>query len=83
MECTCHISNLRCKNEKCLLLINARGLFKSEASNILRSIMTRLHQQGFTKKECVRALRRELNHKNQIQFDLFDETAEQIWGKDV
>ncbi len=82
MECTCHISNLKCKNEKCLLLITARGTFKAEVSNMLRFIMNRLEQQGFTKKECVRALRRELNHKNKVQYDLFDETAEIVWGKD-
>lgn len=78
--CTCHISNLRCKNERCLLLITARGLFKKEVSNIMRAIMNNLKKSGFERKDCVRALRRELNHKNQIQYDVFEETAETIWG---
>lgn len=77
--CTCHISNLRCKNQNCSLLITARGLFKSEASKILFVIMKGLKQQAFSKKECIRALRREFNHKNQINHDLFDEIANQIW----
>ncbi len=77
--CTCHISNLRCKNEKCLLLITARGLFKSKLGDILGSIFENLQQQGFQKKECVRALRREVNHRNSIQHDIFDVMANAIW----
>ena len=80
-ECTCHISNLKCKNEKCILLITARGLFKSEINNILQSIMKNLYKEGFAKKECVKALRRELNNKNNIQYDIFDQVADRIFNE--
>lgn len=81
-SCTCHIRNLRCKNEKCQLLIQARGNFKSGVCDILIHLMSYLHKNGFNKKECLRAFRRELNHKNNIQYDIFDEVALQVWGKD-
>jgi len=77
--CTCHISNLSCKNQKCRLLIVARECFKKEVSNILINIMTRLFQQEFSKKESIRALRRELKHLNKLNLDLFDETANLVW----
>lgn len=80
--CTCHISNLKCKSQQCELLITSRGLFKTEVANILFAILKNLKKAGLERKDCIRALRRELNHKNQIQHDLFDETANRIWGID-
>lgn len=79
--CTCHISNLRCKDKKCAILISARAHFKTEVSNSLHSIFKRLHKDGFSRKDCIRALRREINHRNNIQFDLFEEVAQTIWGE--
>ena len=79
--CTCHISNLKCKNERCEILKATRKVFKNEVCKLLHAIMRPLQMQGYTRKECVRALRRELNHKNQIQYDMFDEMADTIWGE--
>jgi len=78
--CTCHISNLRCKNEQCYLLIVARSVFRTEVVYILSSIMKELKQEDFSARECVMALRRELKRTNNIQCDLFDQTANSIWG---
>ena len=77
--CTCHTSNLRCKNEKCSKLIKAREAFKKEVGNTVRSLFYNLKESGFERKECVRALRREILHKTNYGFDLFDEVAEDFW----
>lgn len=79
MACTCHISNLRCKNERCQELIAARGVFKEQVAALLRFHMGPLSLRGFDSKECVRAFRREINHKNKILLDVFDEVAKSIW----
>jgi hypothetical protein len=80
--CTCHISNLRCKNERCAELIEARRVFKEQISAILRSHMGPLSLRGFDKKECLRAFRREINHRNQFHLDVFDEVARSIWKEE-
>jgi hypothetical protein len=80
--CTCHVSNLRCKNSKCIALINERANFKEKVFDITLSKMKILKENGFTKKEVVRALRREVKHVNNLQFDLFDEAAKLIWREE-
>ncbi len=77
--CTCHISELRCKNEKCQLMKNARSSFKSDIAEKIVDLLEIMKLQGFEKKDCIRALRRELNHKNELQYDVFDVMANSIW----
>lgn len=77
--CTCHISNLRCKNPTCKQLIVAREVFRTEVAICIQRIFDHLKKNGFDKKESIRALRREILHKGKLQFDLFDQIAEEIW----
>lgn len=77
--CTCHISELRCKCEKCELIRKAREIFKSEFAEMLGNTFEKLHALGFEKKKCIRALRRECNHKNELQYDIFDVMANAVW----
>ncbi len=79
LACTCHISNLKCRNERCQILIKARGLFKQEVIKILNPLFIKLKNEGFTRKESIRCLRREILHKNNRMLDLFDETANLHW----
>lgn len=79
--CTCHISNLRCKNEKCEHPIIEQEAFKTSMCYVLEGIMRVLKDQGFDKKTCVKALRRELNHKDQLELAACDEIADKVFIK--
>lgn len=77
--CTSHISCLRCKCAKCDLLKKIRCDFKTDVAKLTEKFMYFLKKNGCTKKESIRSLRREINHKNNLQHDLFDEVANEIW----
>ena len=79
LECTCHISELRCNAEKCLLMKEARESFKIELNKLLLGLFQKLKEKGFGKKESIRALRREANYKNELQYDIFDQIANFTW----
>lgn len=76
--CTCHISNLKCKNVKCEKLKNARRAFAEDASRILRTIYVDLLREGFDRKQIITALRREINHKDSLGYDIFEQNMRLI-----
>jgi hypothetical protein len=78
--CTCHISELRCKCEECTLLIEARKIFKTEVCELIMKSFLELKYLGYDRKKCIRSLRRELNHKNELQYDIFDQVAQKLWN---
>jgi hypothetical protein len=71
---------LRCKSERCAILIRARETFKLHVGKILHLSFEELEERGFSRKECVRAMRREILHRNRMQQDVFDEIANNVWG---
>lgn len=77
--CTCHISELSCKHEKCCFLIKTRLMFKKNMAKEIYSFLYDLKNKGYERNASIRALRRELKHKNNYQFDIFDQVATEVW----
>ena len=77
--CTCHITETKCTNPSCQTVKEIRATFKIDAGESAFLSLKILKGHGVSRKNAIRALRRELNHKNNLGYDIFEQMAERIW----